>query len=66
MLEKKVEYLGIEIGVQQHIAGLQVQVEQGGGQIVEEVYTQSHLMSQSKDQWPGRWSMQRFLIRSFP
>lgn len=48
--------LGVEIVVQQHIAGLQVHVEQGRGETVEEIYTQSYLVSQSEDQWPRQSS----------
>jgi len=47
-------HLGVEVVVQQHVAGLQVQVEQGGGQAVEEVHTQSHLVDQPEDQRPVR------------
>lgn len=47
-------YFDIEIRVQQHVAGLQVQVEQRGGQLVEKVYAHSHLMSQSEDKGQ-RW-----------
>lgn len=50
-------HLGVQIGVQQYVAGLQVQVEQSRGEIVKEVYTQSHLVSQPDNQWPGRGSM---------
>lgn len=32
-------HLGIEKGVQQHVVGLQVQMEEGWSQTVEEVYT---------------------------
>lgn len=48
-------HLSIEIEVQQHIAGLQVQVEQGRREAVEEGDTQTNLVSQSEGQRP-RWS----------
>lgn len=37
-------HLGIEEGVQQHIVGLQVQMEEGRSQTVEEVDAQSYLV----------------------
>lgn len=46
--------LGIQRAIQQHIAGFQVQVQHGGVETVEEVHTQSHLVSQSEGQWPGQ------------
>lgn len=58
-------HLGIEIGVQQHIAGLQVQVEEGRGETVEEIYTQSYLVSQSEDQWPRQSSAKVALLEKY-
>lgn len=47
-------HLGVERAVQQHVAGLQVHVQQSRRQAVQEVDAQAHLVSQSADQRPGR------------
>lgn len=45
-------HFSVEGRVQQHVAGLQVQVEERRGQSVEEVDPQRHVVHQSDDQRP--------------
>lgn len=49
-------HLSVQGGVQQHVVGLQVQMEYGGREVVQEVYAQGDVVNQSEGQRPRRGS----------